>query len=281
MRWRTTLLTALAFTLVISLADGDAGVRQRHVRADRRERPAGQCDRALRRCDRRSCSATWASATRATSRVSRACCATSGASRCAAAKSTWSSISRCRPSQGQQPQAALPAGPRHRRPAWRARVHGLELYDGGSWFSEAGVRNAARRARRPRRPGRPSRARRRGGRPDCGQDRRPRSGSTWATSSTSATAQWVVVGVMKSSGSTFDSEVWAKRSLVGPMFGKETYTSLVLRTPTPHDRQAGRRRPDRELQEGRAAGRRPRRSTFPSSRKRTGSSPSRSSSSPS
>jgi ABC-type antimicrobial peptide transport system permease subunit len=41
--------------------------------------------------------------------------------------------------------------------------------------------------------------------------------------------QFVVVGVMKSAGSTFGSEVWAKRSLVGPLFGKESFTSLVLR----------------------------------------------------
>lgn len=42
--------------------------------------------------------------------------------------------------------------------------------------------------------------------------------------------QWIVKGVFKSSGSTFDSEIWAKRDIVGPMFGKNTYTSLVLRT---------------------------------------------------
>ena len=41
--------------------------------------------------------------------------------------------------------------------------------------------------------------------------------------------EWKIVGVMKSSGSTFDSEVWAKRSLVGQMFGKETYTSMIVR----------------------------------------------------
>jgi ABC-type antimicrobial peptide transport system permease subunit len=41
--------------------------------------------------------------------------------------------------------------------------------------------------------------------------------------------QWRIVGVMKSAGSTFDSEVWALRSLVAPLFGKNTYTSLVLR----------------------------------------------------
>ena len=37
---------------------------------------------------------------------------------------------------------------------------------------------------------------------------------------------------MRSSGSTFDSEVWAKRQLVGQIFGKENiYTSMTLRTP--------------------------------------------------
>ena len=42
--------------------------------------------------------------------------------------------------------------------------------------------------------------------------------------------KWVVVGIMKSAGSTFGSEIWSKRSLVGPMFGKEDYSSIVLRT---------------------------------------------------
>jgi cell division protein FtsX len=42
---------------------------------------------------------------------------------------------------------------------------------------------------------------------------------------------WVIVGVMKSLGSTFGSEVWARDSLVGRLFGKEnSYTSYVIRT---------------------------------------------------
>lgn len=45
--------------------------------------------------------------------------------------------------------------------------------------------------------------------------------------------KWVVVGVMKSAGSTFASEVWAKQALVGKMFGKESFTTLVLRTDSP------------------------------------------------
>jgi ABC-type lipoprotein release transport system permease subunit len=44
-----------------------------------------------------------------------------------------------------------------------------------------------------------------------------------------------VVGLLDSSGSTFDSEIWAKKQLVGPMFGKENYSTLVLRTAGPKE----------------------------------------------
>ncbi|MFM9067892.1 MAG: ABC transporter permease, partial [Planctomycetota bacterium] len=40
---------------------------------------------------------------------------------------------------------------------------------------------------------------------------------------------WLITGVMKSSGSTFDSEIWAKRQIVGQMFGKISYTSIIVR----------------------------------------------------
>ena len=41
----------------------------------------------------------------------------------------------------------------------------------------------------------------------------------------------MIVGVTKSSGSTFGSEIWAKRAIVGPLFGKEyNRTTIVLRT---------------------------------------------------
>ncbi len=39
----------------------------------------------------------------------------------------------------------------------------------------------------------------------------------------------IVVGVMQSRGQTFDSEIWAKRELVGKTFGKESYSTMVLR----------------------------------------------------
>lgn len=47
--------------------------------------------------------------------------------------------------------------------------------------------------------------------------------------------KWVVTGIMDSSGSTFDSEIWAKFQLVGQQFGKPTYTTCVLRTKDEED----------------------------------------------
>jgi putative ABC transport system permease protein len=137
------------------------------------------------------------------------------------------------------------------------RVHGLKLYPGGGWISSAGVREAAA-ASAPTAP-------------TAGAD--SKVGKTPATSaalieavvgegvarvlasdrpsasSTSLAPQrldvgdtfplggrtWVIVGVLQSAGSTFDSEIWTKRSIVGPMFGKESCTSVVVRTAGPKE----------------------------------------------
>ena len=113
-------------------------------------------------------------------------------------------------------------------PRVAAQVHGLSLFPGGQWFSDSGVQT-------------------RGDVSGTGDDQ-----AVQAVLGEGVAGQlgqdvgkerlevgdlfdlgprkWVVVGIMKSSGSTFGSEIWAKRSLVGPMFGKEAYSSVVLRT---------------------------------------------------
>ena len=66
--------------------------------------------------------------------------------------------------------------------------------------------------------------------------------------------KWIVVGVMAAVGSTFDSEIWAKRQIVGEMFGKTSYTSFVLRTADARSRVPRRwPRTCAQLQEGGAA----------------------------
>ncbi len=110
-------------------------------------------------------------------------------------------------------------------PRLSGAVHAIALHDGGSWFSAAGVREQ---------PGQSQSAIEvvvgEGLARELARDRYAISvkeqltvGDTFALNERT----WVITGVMRSSGMTFDSEVWAKRALVGPMFGKETYSSLV------------------------------------------------------
>jgi hypothetical protein len=100
-----------------------------------------------------------------------------------------------------------------------AAVHNIELYPGGRWFGSSGVDDQSRI--------------------QCvlGEGvagvlaggtgkRRLGPGDTFEMGD----ATWVVTGVMKSEGTTFGSEVWVKRfsRIYGP-FGKDKYTTLVMR----------------------------------------------------
>jgi ABC-type lipoprotein release transport system permease subunit len=136
-------------------------------------------------------------------------------------------------------------------PLMSARVHGLDLYAGGQWFSEAGVEPlkgenvAGVEAAEP-----PASAASAGGSlrsipatqreaiqailgegiaREMGRDRGQDSlhvGDVFDLGG----RKWIVSGITRSEGSTFGSEVWAKWSLVAHMFGKERYTSMVVRT---------------------------------------------------
>lgn len=111
-------------------------------------------------------------------------------------------------------------------------VHALELQPGGEWVSQEGVKvgadgqsyiqavigeGIARELGRDRPADELAKAKNQQ-RLDVGETF-PLGGRTW-----------IVVGVIRYSGATFDSEVWAKRDMVGKQFGKPSYTSLVLRT---------------------------------------------------
>ncbi len=118
-------------------------------------------------------------------------------------------------------------------PEISGEVHDVNLQ--GDWFSQAGVRQAAetdkdqstlieavlgegiaRTLGSDRTPEQVANAKNRD-RLDVGDE------------FTCGDRRWIVVGIMKSMGKSFDSEIWAKRELVGRMFGKETYTTMVVR----------------------------------------------------
>jgi ABC-type antimicrobial peptide transport system permease subunit len=138
-----------------------------------------------------------------------------------------------------QPIPGAAKGQRQRRftqirgvddPVMAGRVHGLPLHPGSAWFSRAGVQilddsESGKELHVIQAVLGEGIAR------ELGKDRGKPTlvpGDTFQL----GPRRWLVVGVMQTSGSTFDSEIWAKRQVVGPMFGKETvYTAVVLRTP--------------------------------------------------
>jgi putative ABC transport system permease protein len=114
-------------------------------------------------------------------------------------------------------------------PVVAARVHGLELYPGGAWFSDAGVQSQNGSSGEAEQEQAVQAVLGEGVAGQLGNDRgqeRLEVGDVFDL----GPRKWIVVGIMKSAGSTFGSEIWGKRSLVGPMFGKEAYSSIVLRT---------------------------------------------------
>jgi putative ABC transport system permease protein len=122
-------------------------------------------------------------------------------------------------------------------PARTGRVHNIALYPGGAWFTQAGVEPLPPPPLSPPVPGGDK-----GGGEQAiqvvlgegiarvlGRDKGKPSlqvGDVFPM----AERQWIVVGILQSSGSTFDSEIWAKQQIVGEKFGKASYSTVVMRT---------------------------------------------------
>ncbi len=101
-----------------------------------------------------------------------------------------------------------------------ARVHEVQLYPGGKWFSEVGV-DPQSRIECVLGEGIAKTLGGDYGKPQLGV------GDTFELGEMT----WVVTGVMRSEGKTFGSEIWAKRfdRIYGPL-GKDKYSTLVMRT---------------------------------------------------
>jgi len=106
-----------------------------------------------------------------------------------------------------------------------AKVHGLDLLPGSQWFSEAGVEQSS--------DGNQVLLQcvlGKGIAGELGLDRPGRQPLAVGEVFHMADRDWKIVGLLNSTGSTYDSEVWAKRQIVGERFGKEaSYSSFVMR----------------------------------------------------
>ena len=123
-------------------------------------------------------------------------------------------------------------------PRLTAHVHNLELLPGGSWFSEAGVQEATDGDGAANGPPLIQAVLGEGVAHELGRGRTKEQlaqaqnpdrldvGDTFLLGD----RRWIVVGVIDAGGSTFNSEIWAKRSLAAALFGKDVYTTLVLGT---------------------------------------------------
>jgi putative ABC transport system permease protein len=105
-----------------------------------------------------------------------------------------------------------------------AAVHGLDLLPGGAWFSAVGAQPLANA------PGEAAIQAVLG--EGCARELGKNLGRQLTVGDVfeAGSRRWVIVGVLKSAGTTFDTEVWANRWQVGQTFNRERHTTLALRT---------------------------------------------------
>jgi len=115
-------------------------------------------------------------------------------------------------------------------PELTAEVHALKLQPGGKWFSAAGVEEgpAAETGSSQNLIQAVIGA---GLAAELGRDFKDSKSLEVGDTFPLADRTWRITGILDSAGSVFDSELWAKRQIAGEQFGKSTsYSSVVVRT---------------------------------------------------
>ena len=107
-------------------------------------------------------------------------------------------------------------------------VHDLHLKPGGNWFSEAGVEEMSVDTADGKSNVAIQAVLGNGIAAELGNDRPSRRPLAVGETFSLGSKTWIVAGVLNSTGSTFDSEVWAKRTRVGEEFGKANVFSSYL-----------------------------------------------------
>jgi ABC-type lipoprotein release transport system permease subunit len=232
-RWKTTLMTAMAFTLVISLLT----VMLAFVNGMRRlTENTGRADNILILSD--------GSTDEVFSNLSIDDIAgieqlkpivRNDEGKPLASRETFMTVNQVIPNSGQNglPKRRFVQLRGLQDPAIAATIHDVALLPGGHWFSASGVGDDTGKGAPPvqavlglgiaRELGRDRTAAEKAA---AANSERLDVGDTFVLGD----RDFVVVGLLDAPTSTFTSEIWAKQSVVGPHFGKTTYTTLLVRT---------------------------------------------------
>jgi putative ABC transport system permease protein len=226
-RWKTTVLTALAFTVVVALLMAmhafAMGIR-------RLSEESGQPANVICLSDGAADEMVSNLALNETSDLARqegVVRLPDGRPLCS--REVYVLVNQAMPArEGERPKHRFLQIRGVEEPDLSAGVHGLELVS-GTWFSQSGVRDPL--------PGETSAlieavlgeglAR------DIGQEQGKES-LELGDILTIGPRRWVIVGLVRGAQTTFGSEIWAKRQKVAEIFNKENvYTSIVLRAKSP------------------------------------------------
>ena len=230
-RWKTTLLTALAFTVVVALlvfmhafASGITRLSQR----------SGQPANVICLADGATDELFSNLPLSETSDLARQeGVARDAENRPLCSREVYVFINQPLPvMQGDRPKYRFLQIRGVEEPDISAAVHGMELAE-GDWFSTAGVRGGSAEQEQTSLHAQVEVVIGEGLARDLGAELQGQPLQVGATYEL-AERQCIVVGIMRGADTTFGSEVWAKRQKVAELFNKENiYTSIVLRATSP------------------------------------------------
>jgi hypothetical protein len=233
-RWKTTALTALAFTVVIALL---MFMHAFSVGVTRLSEKSGQSANVICLSDGASDEAYSSLPLQEAGELAlQQGVARGDGGRPLCSMELYISTNQMMPApEGERPKHRFLQIRGVEEPDVSAVVHGLVLVD-GKWFSGAGVRSPAQTG-----SGVPGVLP--GGLIEAvvGEALAREIGRCYGKQSlepgdvlTIGPREWVVAGIMRGAETTFGSEVWAKRQLVAEVFNKRSrYTSVVLRAESP------------------------------------------------
>lgn len=232
-RWKTTVMTGLAFTLVVSLMTVMLAFVNGMYKLTEK---SGQPGNVIVLADGATDETFSTLSSRDTADVERqpgVLKDEKGAAQCS--KEVFVVVNQEVPSApGARPRRRFVQVRGVEDPVMAGRVHGLALVKGSEWFSDAGVEEAPATGGDSVPKVLIQAVLGKGLADEMGNDRPDKKPLVIGDTFPLGARIWKVVGILDSTGSTFDSEVWAKRSRVGEDFGKQNmYSSLLIRADGP------------------------------------------------